>query len=397
MKKIIIGIGVIVILVGGFIVYKHFKKDPVITKIIIKNPDEVNFGSIINTKDYVETIADGKIIEEKILIDEYPTKEIAISYLDNNNDKHIKKLNLKVLDIEKPIVMNANTVVSYVGEQPDFTGRVMIGDNADRSPKIEVVGNYNINKVGTYSLKYLVTDQAGNSTEQWFKLSVINKSNGNNGGNNNSSYINYGFDKFIRDYKKSDTKVGIDVSKWQGDINWQQVKNAGCEFALIRIGYQKGIKEGLELDPYFEKNIKEANAAGVPVGLYFASYAGSVEEAKEQADWVIKNIKGYKVDLPISFDWENWLYFTKFNINFLDINTIAQTFIDIINDNGYKGMLYSSKSYLESIWNEFDDVWLAHYTTNTNYQGNYSIWQRSNIGKISGINADVDLNVMYVK
>ena len=398
MKKVIVPIIVILLLVGCFFGYKTLKKpkkDPIITKIVLKSGDEVNFGSIVNTKNYVDSITDGKIIDEDITVDEYPTKDINIRYLDNNQDEHTKTITIKVIDIEKPIVMNAYTVTTYVGETPNFTGNVMIGDNADRNPKIDIIGDYDINRTGTYNLKYLVTDKADNSTEQWFKLSVINKNNNNN--NSSSNYTNYSFDKFKNDYKNSSTKLGIDVSKWQGEINWQKVKDAGCEFAMIRIGYQTGINNDLQLDPYFERNIKEANKVGIPIGLYFYSYANSLDEATKQANWIINNIKNYKVDLPIAFDWENWTSFSEFSINFLDLNKIAQTFIDVLEENNYKGMLYSSKSYLDAIWNEFDNVWLAHYTTNTNYTGDYIIWQRSNIGKINGINADVDLDVMYIK
>ena len=399
MKKVIVPIIATLLLIGGFIAYKTLKKpkkDPIITKIVLKSGDEVNFGSIVNTKNYVDSITDGKIINEDITVDEYPTKDINIRYLDNNEDEHTKTITIKVIDIEKPIVMNAYTVTTYVGEEPNFTGNVMIGDNADRNPKIDIIGDYDINRTGTYNLKYLVTDKAGNSTEQWFKLSVINKSNNNNN-NSSSNYTNYSFDKFKNDYKNSSTKLGIDVSKWQGEIDWQKVKDAGCEFVMIRIGYQTGIGNDLQLDPFFEKNIKGANKVGIPVGLYFYSYANSIDEATKQAKWIINNIKDYKVDLPISFDWENWTSFSEFNINFLDLNIIAQTFINVLEENNYKGMLYSSKSYLDAIWNEFDNVWLAHYTTNTNYAGDYIIWQRSNIGKINGINADVDLDVMYIK
>ena len=397
-KKILICLGVIVILTGTIlgIYFKFFKKDIVITNIVIRDDnDAVMYGSFINPNDYVETIENGKLADDNlVLIDDFPSKTITIEYYDNNNDKKSNSVVLNVIDVEKPIIMNANSITVNVGQTPDFEHSVMIGDNADRNPKIDIVGDYNINVAGTYSLKYLVTDASGNQAEQHFKLNVINKSN-RSGNSSNYGHNNYNFSSFIADYKTDNVKLGIDVSKWQGDINWQKVKDAGCEFAIIRVGYQYGKDGELKVDPYFEKNIKGANTVKIPVGIYFYSYAYSKDEALKQAKWVVDNIKKYKVDLPIAFDWENWTSFSTYDINFLDINQTAQSFIDTINDNGYTGMMYSSKSYLDAIWNDFDTVWLAHYTKQTNYTGDYLLWQMSNIGKINGIAGDVDLDILY--
>ena len=397
-KKLLIIIGIIIVIggIGAVIYFKPTKKEPVTTSIVTKEvtEDVVMYGSYVNPNDYIENITNGKLADNKpVLIDEFPTKEIEIAYYDNNNDEKKTKVEINVVDKDKPIIMNARNITIKVGGDPDFEHNVMIGDNADRNPKIEIIGNYNVNQTGTYSLKYLVTDESGNQAEQWFKLNVVNST----GSNNNQSYShdNYYFSSFINDYKTDDIEVGIDVSKWQGDINWQQVKDAGCEFAIIRVGYQYGKDGELKVDPYFENNIKGANKVGIPVGIYFYSYAYSKEEASKQAKWVVDTIKKYQVDLPIAFDWENWTSFSTYDINFLDINQTAEAFIDTINDNGYTGMMYSSKSYLDAIWNDFDVTWLAHYTKQTNYTGDYIMWQVSNIGKINGINGDVDLDLLY--
>jgi GH25 family lysozyme M1 (1,4-beta-N-acetylmuramidase) len=397
MKKIIIRLSVLILIgIAALSYFIFFKKEPITTVINVKKDATAIYGSFVNPNEFISELTDGeKIDNELVLIDDYPTKNITIKYLDSNKDKQKIDVNIKVIDSDKPTIMNARTITVNVGEEPDFKNNVMIGDNADRNPKVEVIGDYNINKTGTYSVKYRVTDAAGNQAEQWFKISVIRKSNNNGGGY--AKYDNYYFDKFIEEYKTDKTSLGIDVSKWQGDINWNKVKDAGCEFAIIRVGYQKGKNGEMVVDPYFEKNIKGANKVGIPVGIYFYSYAGSKDEATKQAKWISKQIKDYKVELPIAFDWENWTSFGTYNLNFLDMNQIAQTYIDELQKEGYKGMLYSSKSYLEAIWNDFDTVWLAHYTKNTNYQGDYLIWQMSNVGRISGIAGDVDLDVMYKK
>lgn len=401
MKKFIIILliifGILGISLGSYFIFfkEELWKEPVTTVIETTTDNKAIYGSFVDPKEFVKEITDGELLDsELVLIDEYPTKEIDIYYLDSNKDKQKTTVKIDVIDEEKPIVMNARTITTIVGEDPDFEHNVMIGDNADRNPKIDIIGDYDINKIGTYSLKYLVTDEAGNQTEQWFKLNIVASKPSSP---SSPTYNNYYFDSFKNDYKNDSNSLGIDVSKWQGEINWKKVKDAGCEFAVIRVGYQYGKDGELKVDPYFEQNIKGANDNKIPVGIYFYSYAASLEDATNQAKWVTKQLKKYDVELPIAFDWENWTSFSTYDINFLDLNLIADTFIKEVEKENYEGMLYSSKSYLDTIWNDFDAVWLAHYTKETNYTGDYIFWQVSNIGKISGISGDVDLDIMYKK
>ena len=400
MKKLIIILLIIFGLLGiglgsYFTFFKEVKKAPVTTVIETTSDNKAVYGSLVSPKEYVKTITDGTLLDsDLVLIDEYPIKEIEVYYLDSNKDKQKTTVKIDVVDEEKPIIMNARNITSVIGNDPDFEHNVMIGDNADRNPKIDIVGDYDINKAGTYSLKYLVTDEAGNQAEQWFKLNIVTSKPSSS---SSPSYNNYYYNTFKNDYENDSNSLGIDVSKWQGDIDWKKVKDAGCEFAIIRVGYQYGKDGELKVDPYFEQNIKGANDNDIPVGIYFYSYAASLEDATTQAKWVTKQLKKYDVDLPIAFDWENWTSFSTYDINFLDLNQIAQVFIDEVEKENYKGMLYSSKSYLDSIWNDFDTVWLAHYTKETDYTGDYILWQVSNIGKISGISGDVDFDIMYKK
>ena len=400
MKKKLIFLtgGIILIIVTIFLIF-IFKDKPISTIINLTENKEVIYGSIVNPKDFVLEIVDGKITDnEPILIDEFPKQIITLNYLDSNDNKQKMKIELDVKDIEKPIIMNARNITVYVGNEVDFMKGLMVGDNQTRKPIIKVEGDYDLNKVGTYGLKYVVIDDSGNETIQYFKLNVIDKpksSPNNSSTTSGSTSNNYLFSDFKNDYKNKDTQIGIDVSKWQGEIDWEKVKSAGVEFAMIRIGYQTGIGKELKIDPYFERNIAEANRVGIPVGLYFYSYASSNNEAIDQANWIIDKIKDYEVSLPIAFDWENWSSFSNFEMNFLDLNQIAKTFINEIESNRYEAMLYSSKSYLDNIWYTYENVWLAHYTKKTSYEGKYVMWQRSSIGKVDGINADVDLNVLY--
>ena len=164
------------------------------------------------------------------------------------------------------------------------------------------------------------------------------------------------------------------------------------------MGYQTDYDGENVIDPYFIANIEGAKRVGLPVGIYYYSYAKNIKQAKEQAEWVKEQIKQYEIELPIAFDWESWNSFNKAGMSFYTINKAANVFLDTLVENGYKGLLYSSKNYLEKIWYPTEhDTWLAHYTSQTNYQGKYSIWQMCDTGRIDGINTNVDVDIMYME
>lgn len=201
----------------------------------------------------------------------------------------------------------------------------------------------------------------------------------------------------LENHKTQNSKIGIDVSKWQEEIDWQKVKNAGVEFAMIRIGYQTEYDGECVLDPYFVANIEGAKSAGLPVGIYFYSYAKNVEQAKNQAKWVKENLRNYEIDLPVAFDWESWNSFNQAGMSFHTINKVANSFLETLEEAGYKGMLYSSKFYLEKIWYPSEyPIWLAQYNRKVTYEGEYSIWQMSENGRVDGITNLVDIDVMYL-
>lgn len=191
--------------------------------------------------------------------------------------------------------------------------------------------------------------------------------------------------------------IGIDISSWQSDIDFKKVKDDGVEFVIIRTGFGHKNNE-IIFDNKFYEYLKGAKDNGLKVGLYFYSYAKNVKESSEQAKWVINALNGESLDLPIAFDWEIFNGFNKYNLSLTDLNLIGETFIKEVNNAGYEGMLYSSKYYLENMWNLNEyKTWLAHYTDKTNYKGDYYIWQLSNTGKVNGIKGDVDLDILYLK
>ena len=251
-------------------------------------------------------------------------------------------------------------------------------------------------------LKYIIKDSSNNTISKKLNLIVKEQTSTTVSTTKPSTPTvrkRYNFNDAIANFKNDNTLIGIDVSRYQGDIDYEKVKNAGCEFVMMRIGVQSGFKKELSIDSYYLKNIENAKKAGLKVGVYLYSTAVNDKIAKEQAEWVIKTLNGTKLDFPIAFDWENWQYIREYETSLYDLSSAYLTFANYIEEHGYKAMLYGSKYYLENMWMDKGNypVWLAHYTEKTNYSSDYIMWQFSQIGEIDGINSDVDLNVYYIK
>ena len=356
---------------------------------LIENLD-FEYVSSIYLHDLIKK-SDVKIISENTLIDTSSLGEHDVT-IKLKNGLSSKNVNIKynVVDTTKP-VLNLSNMTTYIGKEVNFLNNIMCGDNYDRDLKCEIIGEYDINKAGTYMLSVKATDSSNNTNEKNFKLTVKEKSSGNN----SSTPTYYYFNDLIKKYKTNKTMVGIDVSSWQGDINWEKAKNAGCEFAMIRIGFGHKDKE-LIFDSKFKANLENAKKAGIKVGLYFYSYAKTNDEAKEQAKWIIDALNGEKLDLPIAFDWEIWSGFNNYKLNFNDLNEIAESFIKEINKHNYEGIIYGSAFYINRVWNQSSRTWLAYYTSNNDFEKPYFMWQLSSQGKIDGINGYVDLDVIYL-
>lgn len=202
------------------------------------------------------------------------------------------------------------------------------------------------------------------------------------------------------------TKVwGIDVSYYQYDIDWSKVKADGITFAIIRVGYRGYGSSGQLVEDYkFEENIEGAINAGLEVGVYFYTQAITATEAKEEADFVLNRIKSYDLDMPVYFDIESVDYATgrldSAGLTKTQKTNLCKAFCQRIEDNGYDAGVYANKYWLTSMidgegLSEDYDIWLAHYTTATDYSGTYNTWQFTGSGSISGISTAVDIDVDY--
>lgn len=197
------------------------------------------------------------------------------------------------------------------------------------------------------------------------------------------------------------SKKGVDVSKYQANIDWEKVAADGVEFAMLRLGFRgMGTNGTCELDPYFVQNIEGALAAGIEVGVYFFSQAITVEEAVEEAEFVIEHLKDYPITYPVAYDTEAITSYAAARANKMpkELRTdCAIAFMDTIAAAGYKPMLYANTGWLIM---KLDlerlsayDLWYAYYGDDIYYPYHFTMWQYTSSGKVNGITGSVDMNI----
>lgn len=356
--------------------------------------------SKVKVKDLIASI-DGKVITNKTLnTEELGKQEVSFVYENEENKEKRGVFTIDVVDEEKPLVWLSGSYSARVGSNLNLEDEIFCADNYDSNPTCKIEGTYDLNTAGTYNLTYVATDSNKNEERINFTLNVYEPAPATTTQTpapaEEREEVVTAFNDVVATHKDENTEIGIDVSKWQGDIDFKKVKDAGATFVMIRVGSQQGVEGEYILDPYFKQNIENALANDLKVGVYFYSYANSKKEAVKQADWVLDQIKDYEITLPIAFDWECYNSFNQMELSLFGLNEVAESFLEKIEDKGYDGMLYGSKNYLNSIWKYHDyDVWLAHYTDQTDYDSHYVMWQLCQDGRIDGINTAVDINVLY--
>lgn len=397
MKKKVIIITIIILLIllsiGGYKYYKYYQIKHAKIEITLNNTD-VEFNTFVKVSDFIESINGTIVNDYEIDTTIIGKKEITFNYVNDDEIPITYSYNINIIDTTKPLIWMNNTVTIYKGNEFEYDN-ILCGDNYDDNPTCTVEGDYDINTIGNYNLKFIATDSSNNVTEKEFTLKVIEKTNGSY---TPTTKTNTDYQTIYNKLKTDNTKIGIDVSGYQGIIDFQKLKAANVEFIIIKVGGTKGTDQDYYVDSKFLYNIEQANLYNIPVGIYFYSYADNIESSIKDANWVLEQIKNYKVDLPIAFDWENWTDFNSYDISFYKLTKIADSFLNTIKQANYDTMLYSSKTYLENMWLETThQKWLAHYTSKSTYEGDYTYWQLCDNGKVDGIDADVDIDVMYIK
>lgn len=194
---------------------------------------------------------------------------------------------------------------------------------------------------------------------------------------------------------------GIDVSKWNKEIDWASVAGEGVDFAIIRAGYRGSVSGSLIVDPYFEQNIKGALENGINVGIYFFTQAVNEREAVEEASIVMSLVQGYDIKYPIFIDTEGAGGKGRADeLDAADRSLICQAFCETIRSGGYTAGVYASKNWLNNHlditkFSADNVIWLAEYRDEPSYGGDYSLWQYTSSGRLNGIEGKVDFNLCY--
>lgn len=198
--------------------------------------------------------------------------------------------------------------------------------------------------------------------------------------------------------------LGVDVSVWQEDIDWEKVAAAGFEFAMVRMAYRGWSRDGeLSMDPRGQENLDGAAAAGLKVGVYLYSQATNVEEAIEEARYVLQLLDGRKLDMPIVFDWEipTEGYARTRNVKAKTMQACALAFCETIQAAGYQPMVYfnqwqGSHQYdLAALREAGAELWVAMYAKALTYTYKVQMWQYTSEGKVPGIKTKVDIDMYF--
>ena len=199
--------------------------------------------------------------------------------------------------------------------------------------------------------------------------------------------------------------VGVDVSKYQGEIDWEQVRDSGVEFAILRLGYRGYGSEGrLAMDSSFVRNLQAAQEAGLEVGAYFFSQAITPEEGREEAEFCLQALRSCRITYPVVYDWEPYPSGVGARTDGLEDETLtacAEAFLQRIRQAGYQPMLYGNPTWF---YFHFDmdrlaeyPLWLANYTERTTFYYQFDLWQYSCTGTVPGIQGEVDLNIRMIR
>lgn len=196
------------------------------------------------------------------------------------------------------------------------------------------------------------------------------------------------------------SKKGIDVSVFQGEIDWVKVKRSGIDFAMIRLGFRSSSDGTIYMDTNFKTNLRRAKAAGVDVGVYFFSQAITVDEAMEEARFVLKHIRFHGVTYPVAFDMEPVDGDDRISgLSKAEKTEIADAFCQVIKANRFKPVIYGNPTWLrKNIKLDYltdYELWLAHYTDETDFSSKYLMWQYTDAGLVDGIDGYVDMNLYF--
>ena len=350
-----------------------------------------------NSSELIKDINAEIISEEKILENEKIGNYTYTLLYKYKKRKYKYDINYQIKDMTPPVFINApSNLTMEASDELEVCEKIVYADDYQDIPNCQINGTYDKKSIGTYDdLEYVISDNSGNEAKKKFKLNIVDKIK-NNYTPTKPKYLY--MDDIIKKYKNDKTSIGIDVSKWQGNVDFKAVKDAGVEFVIMRIGSQRDPSEEISMDVKFKEYYKAAKDVGLSVGVYVYNTAISKEDGIKTARWVMKELNGDKLDFPIAYDFESWTNYMDYKISLHTLSEAYKAFEKELQNNGYDAMLYGSKFYLENVWIGYENskVWLAHYTSETDYKGNYMMWQMTSLAKIDGITENtVDIDILY--
>jgi len=359
--------------------------------LILYNYDTLDACSRVKVCEFISE-TNAELSEPDLLIDttELGSWEVPVKFK-YEGIEYEKWLAYNVVDTVQPTLLNmGREPYTKKGEPFNINSIIGYADNFDKHPYATYTGDVNTNEIGSYPISVTITDSSGNSS--WFDMTVYVVDQIPEPADNNQRVdISW----FTETYKNENTRLGLDVSEWQPDTDFYAVKDSGIDFIIMRMCcFYSEIRKDL----CYDYNIEAVGNAGLDKGIYFYSTDTTEEGAREHARWIIQQLDGRKLDFPIGFDWEEFDHFQQYGISLYDLNMIFEAFADEVAKAGYSAMLYSSKNFLETVWQNYGNhpVWLAHYTTQTDYAGNYAIWQSSAYGIVPGVYGDADIDIQYM-
>lgn len=401
-KKLPIIIGIIFLLGLTIVILRLTIFKDVTTIINLANNLTFDYAQDVYLLDTI-SIIDGQILDQNYLIDtnDIGTKEIEIKYKDSNGWKKKYKYSYEVVDREKPYLsVKSNLYLPINNNVEDVLNGLFCGDNYDRDVKLSIDGEYDTTTVGNYNVKVVASDISNNITEKETTLHIYEpQPSTNNNSSNKEKIEGTPLSYYIKNFKTENNSFGIDISSYQTIDDFNKLKEQGIDFVILRIGYGPIFEDySIKDDIKFEDFYNRAKEAGLKIGAYMFSYAGSNEDVDYISNYVYDKLKDKEIDLFVAYDWENWKYFRDYHINFVDFNRFAQRFIENMNSHGYKGAMYGSKHYLENFFFlEKYPIWLAQYNDEVTYSKKFDMWQISESCQIDGINGFVDLDILYNK
>lgn len=416
---IILCIILIIILLKAFVFYDKYKLPKGAEINVLDKTFEV-YDEDITYKDLIDNTNVNILTDEGETIDTYTVgdKVFTIEYKYKGIRKYKYDLKYKVSDTTKPVFIKEPpaTISYYINEVTNedmekLKAKAVYADNYDPEPTYSMTGTVDSSVVGEYTLVSLVEDSSGNQltkntivtikerpvvVETEEKKPEEQEPKEEEEEKDDSVY----FAQQVETYKKGNAKVGIDVSKWQGEVDFEKVRAEGVEFVILRLGVMKDKDTPLAKDVTFDTNFKNAKAAGLKVGVYVYSEADTVEKALENAKFVEENVKAEDLDFPVAFDWEYWAKFHEMKINLHRLQEMYTAFNEELESKGYETMLYSSQNYVKyNLWGDVSDynLWIARYSDNAPDLPDlqFMLWQNTDKGKVDGIDGSVDLDIYY--